>query len=129
LKKEFLEVPLRKALEKKFHKTLEQLASELIFKPLNMKDTRFFWDASVDSTRFAKWHKENGELYETYKNATANAADDLLTTVEDYSKFIVSILDGAGLSKRIYGEMVADQSRINNCKHFGLGWIIYLNEA
>ena len=32
---------LRKSLEKKFKKSLEQLASELIFNPLKMKDTRF----------------------------------------------------------------------------------------
>jgi CubicO group peptidase (beta-lactamase class C family) len=113
---------LRKALEKKFKKSLEQLASELIFKPLKMKDTRFIWDDKMDSTRFAKWHNEKGELYEIQKNKTANAADNLLTTVEDYSKFLVYILNGAGLSDKLYKEMIADQVRINDYKHFGLGW-------
>ncbi len=113
---------LRKALEKKFKKSLEQLASELIFKPLKMKDTRFIWDDKMDSTRFAKWHNEKGELYETHKNTTANAADNLLTTVEDYSKFLVYLLNGAGLSDKLYKEMIADQVRINDYKHFGLGW-------
>lgn len=113
---------LRKALEKKFKKSLEQLASELIFKPLKMKDTRFIWDDKMDSTRFAKWHNEKGGLYETQKNKTANAADNLLTTVEDYSKFLVYILNGAGLSDKLYKEMIADQVRINDYKHFGLGW-------
>lgn len=113
---------LRKALEKKFKKSLEQLASELIFKPLKMKDTKFIWDDKMDSTRFAKWHNEKGELYETQKNATANAADNLLTTVEDYSKFLVHILNGAGLSDKFYNEMVAKQVKINEYKHWGLGW-------
>jgi len=113
---------LRKAIEKRFKKSLEQLASELIFKPLKMKDTRFIWDDKMDSTRFAKWHNEKGELYEIQKNKTANAADNLLTTVEDYSKFLVYILNGAGLSDKLYKEMIADQVRINDYKHFGLGW-------
>lgn len=113
---------LRKALEKKFKKSLEQLADELIFKPLKMKDSRFIWDDKMDSTRFAKWHNEKGGLYETQKNKTANGADNLLTTVEDYSKFLVHILNGAGLSDKLYKEMVADQVRINEYKHFGLGW-------
>lgn len=113
---------LRKAIEKRSKKSLEQLASELIFKPLKMKDTRFIWDDKMDSTRFAKWHNEKGGLYETQQNKTANAADNLLTTVEDYSKFLVHILNGAGLSDKLYKEMIADQVRINDYKHFGLGW-------
>jgi CubicO group peptidase (beta-lactamase class C family) len=115
---------LKKALESKFKKPLERLASELIFKPLKMNDTRFVWDNKTDSTRFAKWHNEKGELYETYKRTTANAADDLLTTVEDYSNFLVHILDGAGLSDKLYKEMTANQVRINDYKHWGLGWWI-----
>ncbi|NOU45662.1 MAG: class A beta-lactamase-related serine hydrolase [Bacteroidales bacterium] len=113
---------LRKALENKFKKSLEQLASELIFKPLKMKDTKFIWDDKTDSTRFAKWHNEKGELYETQKNTTANAADNLLTTVEDYSGFLVHILNGAGLSDKLYKEMITNQVRINDYKHWGLGW-------
>jgi CubicO group peptidase (beta-lactamase class C family) len=113
---------LRKALEKKFKKSLEQLASELIFKPLKMKDTKFIWDEKMDSTRFAKWHNEKGELYETQINPTANAADNLLTTVEDYSKFLVHILNGAGLSDKLYKEMISNQVKINDYKHWGLGW-------
>jgi len=113
---------LRKAIEKKFKKSLEQLASELIFKPLKMKDTRFIWDDKMDSTRFAKWHNEKGELYATQKNTTANAADNLLTTVEDYSKFLVHILNGAGLSEKFYKEMITNQVKINEYKYWGLGW-------
>jgi len=113
---------LRKALEKKFKKSLEQLASELIFKPLKMKDTRFIWDEKMDSTRFARWHNEKGELYETQKNTTVNASDNLLTTVEDYSKFLVHILNGAGLSDKLYKDMITNQVKINDYKHWGLGW-------
>lgn len=87
-----------------------------------MNDTRFTWDDKIDSNKFAKWHNERGELYETLKNTTANAADNLLTTVEDYSKFMVHILNGAGLSDKLYNEMIANQVKINDYKHFGLGW-------
>lgn len=117
---------LRKALESKFKKSLAQLASELIFVPLKMNDTRFVWDDKMDSTRFAKWHNNKGERYETEKNTKVNAADNLLTTVEDYSKFLEHVLNGAGLSKKLYKEVIAEQVRINDYKHFGLGW--YMDE-
>jgi hypothetical protein len=37
---------------------------------------------------------------------------------------MVFIINGAGLSKELYGEMVAEQVRINDFKHWGLGWWI-----
>lgn len=113
---------LRKALESKFKKSLEELANELVFKPLKMKDTRYVWDEKMDTTRFARWHTDKGELYETKKNTSINAADNLLTTVEDYTKFLLHVLNGAGLSDSLYKEMLAEQVSINNNKHFGLGW-------
>lgn len=113
---------LRKALENKFHKTLSQLADSLIFKPLQMTDTKYYWDKTVDETRFAKWHDGSGNLYETNKNTTENGADDLLTTIEDYSKFMLHIMKGAGLSKDLYDQMVSSQVRIKSNKYWGLGW-------
>lgn len=118
---------LRKALESKFNKPLEQLASELIFEPLGMHDTRFFWTEAVDETRFAKWHKKDGSLYKTYKNKSANAADDLLTTVEDYCKFMVHMMNGAGLNKDLYRQIISKQVQIKQNSYFGLGWIGYEN--
>lgn len=113
---------LRRAVEHATRKTLEQLAEELIFQPLGMKDTRFYWDSTMDESRFAKWHREDGSLYNTYRSTSANGADDVLTTVEDYSRFMVHIINGAGLRKELYQEMISEQVRIQPRKYFGLGW-------
>lgn len=116
---------LRKALEKKFNKSLEQLAHELIFQPLNMNDTKYVWDKNVDTTRLAIGYDKDGIPYETVKNETPNAADDLLTTVEDYGKFLVSVINGDGLSKKVFEEMTTKQVASTKGKHFGLGFEIY----
>lgn len=118
---------LRKALESKFRKSLDELASELIFQPLGMKDTRFYWDETIDESRFAQGYKGDGTLYEADKNSSANGADNLLTTVEDYSKFMLHILNGAGLKKKLYQEMMAEQVHIKPRKYFGLGWWVDKN--
>lgn len=115
---------LRKVIEHKFETTIEKLADSLIFKSLNMKDTKFYWDNKTDETRFAKWHTEKGEIYPTKKHNTSSGADDLLTTIDDYSKFMVYIMDGADLSKELQQEMVKNQTRINENQYFGLGWYI-----
>lgn len=116
---------LRKALEKKFKKPLEQLAEELIFQPLEMRDTRFFWDAKMNGARFAVGSDKEGNAYKINKHAKANAADNLLTTVEDYGKFLVSVMNGDGLSKEIFAEMIRHQVKTKENKYFGLGWEIY----
>jgi len=116
---------LRKALEKKFHKSLQQLANELIFQPLKMVDTKYVWDNKVDTTRLAIGYNKDGKAYETVKNKTPNAADDLLTTVEDYGKFLVSLMNGDGLSKNVFAEMTKNQVASTKGKHFGLGFEIY----
>ena len=116
---------LRKALENKFEKTLDKMADELIFKPLEMRDTRFFWDAGMTETRFAVGYDAQGAAYKIPKNSRANAADDLLTTVEDYGKFMVSVMNGDGLSKEMFGEMIRHQIKTRENKYFGLGWEIY----
>jgi len=116
---------LRKALEKKFNKSLQQLANELIFQPLKMTDTKYVWDKNVDITRLATGYDKDGTAYETVKNETPNAADDLLTTVEDYGKFLVSVMNGDGLSKKVFEEMTTKQVASTKGKHFGLGFEIY----
>lgn len=116
---------LRKVLENKFHKSLNQLAAELIFEPLAMSDTKYYWDPKTDSTRFALGYDNNGIAYENVKHKTENAADDLLTTIEDYGIFLTSVMKGEGLTKDVFGEMIKDQVETKRGKHFGLGFEIY----
>jgi CubicO group peptidase (beta-lactamase class C family) len=115
---------LKKALENKFKIPLKQLVDSLVFKPLKMKDTRMSWDKKMNESRFAKWHTPEGVLHETYKNTKVSAADDLLTTIEDYTKFIMHVLNGAELSKPLQKEMSKQQAIVNAYKSWGLGWWI-----
>jgi CubicO group peptidase (beta-lactamase class C family) len=116
---------LRKALENKFNKSLEQLANELIFQPLKMTDTRYVWDKNIDTSRLAIGYDKDGNPYETIMNKTPNAADDLLTTIEDYGKFLVSIMNSDGLTQKVFNEMISHQVESSRGKHFGLGFEIY----
>jgi len=116
---------LRKALEKKFKKSLQQLANELIFQPLKMTDTKYIWDKNVDTIRLAIGYDKDGKAYEIVKNKIPNAADDLLTTVEDYGNFLVSVMNSDGLSKIVFEEMTKNQVASTKGKHFGLGFEIY----
>ena len=116
---------LRKALEKKFRKPLEQLAKELIFQPLDMNNTNYIWDQNTEVTRFAIGYNTEGQPYPIEKNQTANAADDLHTTISDYGNFMVSVMKGKNLKPEVYKEMINKQVKIKENKYFGLGFEIY----
>jgi len=116
---------LRKALEKKFHKTLDQLASELVFFPLKMNDSQFIWNDKIDLLRYAVNYDKDGNAYDLTKNKTASAADDLLTTVEDYGRFLSSVMNSEGLSKKVFDDMISHQVQTKKNKYFGLGFEIY----
>jgi len=113
---------LRKSLEVKFGKSIEQLADSLIFKPVKMTDTHFWWDKKMDENRYAKNHDKDGIQLETHKYYEANAAANLLTTVEDYGNFIAHILNGGGLSQSLFNEMTTSQIKLKENDYFGLGW-------
>lgn len=116
---------LRKALEKKFNKKLEQLAEELVFKPLKMNDSQLVWNDKLDLSRFAIGYDNKGNAYEPTKLKTANAADDLMTTISDYGSFLCSVMNSEGLSQKVFEEMNAHQVQTKKDKYFGLGFEIY----
>jgi CubicO group peptidase (beta-lactamase class C family) len=117
---------LRQALENKFHRSLEQLADSLIFKPLQMQNTSFLWNDQMLS-HFAFPHNSKGEKMEFNKNTTPNAADMLRTTVADYCNFMLSVMKSNGLSEQLFKQMISPQVKITENKYMGLGWAIYTN--
>lgn len=115
---------LRHALENKFHRSLDQLADSIIFKPLGMRDTYFTWKAD-DSHRFAYPFDPKGIQLEVIKNTVPNAADLLKTTITDYCKFACWMLRGGGLENRLFQEMVSHQVQTKTAAYMGLGWAVY----
>jgi len=123
---------LRKYLENRFNLTIEELSDSLIFKPLRMYDTKVSWKENIDTTRYALNHDKMGKLIPTVRNMQANGADHLLSTIEDYSKFGLYVLNGGFLSNELYSEMITKHVVVNEYSSFGLGWEIvpnFVNES
>jgi CubicO group peptidase (beta-lactamase class C family) len=119
---------LKKALESKFGKKLEKLMDSLVFKPLEMKDSYLVFDKRIDQSRVAAWHDTLGKpVYDNKMFPVANAADDLVTTVEDYGKFMVAVMNGFGLPKALYAEMIQPLALMRPEKYMGLGWAVNQN--
>ncbi len=118
---------LKKALERKLQKSLEQLADSILFKPLGMRDTKFRWDNESEKSRFAYRHDAEGKEYEYQGCTKTSAASGLLTTIEDFSTFGIYVMNKGGLSDSLYNEMITTQVNIKKNFDQGLGWQIVRN--
>jgi CubicO group peptidase (beta-lactamase class C family) len=120
---------LREALEHKFGQPLDKLSNTFVFQPFHMSDTRYYWDKSMDESRYAGAHDKEGNPLPIEKWYEAHAANLLLITIGDYSKFGVNVLEGAGLAKEVYADMVSPhlpQGKVSSSgkNPFGLCWLL-----
>lgn len=113
---------LRKALEHKFNKSLAALSDSVLFKPLGMNDSYFVWNDKIKNTRFAFGHDGQGDIYEGQDWGTVNAAASILMSTEDFGKFLIYVMDGAGLSPKLYNDMISPQVNVREHVARGLGW-------
>jgi CubicO group peptidase (beta-lactamase class C family) len=113
---------LRQALEHKFGMPFEKMVDSLLFKPLEMSETHFYWNSEVDSTLYANRHHEDGSPFELETWYTANPSNLVLATVSDYAKFGLGVMKSFGLSAAVYEEMITNQARLQHDKEWGLGW-------
>lgn len=118
---------LRQSLEQKFKMPIEALAEKLLFKPFKMRDTRFYWDETMDEKRYANRFHADGTPFELETWKTANAANLVLVTVRDYGKLGIEVMKGSGLSEKVFKEMISTQTVLENKKEFGLGWSLVKN--
>lgn len=115
---------LKKAMEARFKMPLQEIVTKYLFFPDGMTDTHFFWDEGSEESRYAVAHDKDAKPYEIRKNREASAADLLMTTVMDYSRFALGVLQKKQLSPEVWQEMIRIGAPDQNSK-FGLGWEIY----
>jgi len=78
---------LQLAIQNILNKDLQQIADELVFKPLAMKNSSFIWKDEFESAA-AFGHDDKSEQIQRMSFFLPNAAFSLLTTATDYQIFL-----------------------------------------
>lgn len=99
---------LAKYAEKKLGMPFEQLVESTIFEPLAMKNSSMAV-RKENFSRIAKPMDENGKFHGHYchpsgycsSEGSSSAAANLVMTVSDYAKFLISSIKGEGLSAKL----------------------------
>jgi D-alanyl-D-alanine-carboxypeptidase/D-alanyl-D-alanine-endopeptidase len=111
-------VYLQVILEKITGKPFEELAQEIVFKPLGMENSSFEWQPKFEQD-YAHGHNQKGEAYKKDKDNEPRAPSTLETTFEDYNKFLGAALNRELLSKDSWNEIFSPQVRIRTLRQFG----------
>lgn len=123
-------VYLARVLEELTGLELEELARREVFEPLGMESSAFVWRPAFEG-RAAAGHDEWKESLGVRRRDEANAAASLLTTAEDYARFLIALLEGRGLRAATLEEaltrqvQVASNERVEDTTgrlYWGLGW-------
>ncbi|NRB53404.1 MAG: beta-lactamase family protein [Saprospiraceae bacterium] len=91
-------------------KGLEALFQERIAVPIGLSHTRFIQD-STNLARKAKPYKEGMKLKSSFTNEAFGAAYGVHTEAQDFSKWLIAVLDEALLKKESYAVLFEDQVR------------------
>jgi len=111
-------VYLQTVIEKITGKSLEQLMTEKIFTPFNMMNSAYTWLPRFEAD-YALGYNNKGKSYEKDKDNEARSPSTLETTLDDYAKFIETLLQGKALKKQSRIEMFKPQIRLRSISQFG----------
>jgi len=90
---------------------LNDFMKRMVLDQLGMKSSSYVWQERYDSLKTSR-HNALGEPSPQIK-ATPNAAASLLTTAEDYARFIAAIMSGSGLKPETQKNMLTPQIRVD----------------
>jgi CubicO group peptidase (beta-lactamase class C family) len=98
-------------------KGLEELAREKIFLPLAMTRTSYIWKPEFESD-YAVGYNEKEKPVRFKRRTRADAAGSMETTIADYTRFMIAVNQGRGLSSYAYHEMLGPQIAIHSAHQF-----------
>lgn len=107
-------VLLQKTLEHITGKSLEQLAREQVFIPLQMANSSYVWQPRF-AEEAATGHDKAGRPTEIRRFSKPNAGFSLLSTATDYNQFVQALLTGAGLQPATHQLLLKPASEANRC--------------
>jgi CubicO group peptidase (beta-lactamase class C family) len=108
---------LQMVIEKITGKGLEELAVNIVFRPIGMDQTSYMWQERFENN-YALGYDENDKPLEKKRRMTPGAAGSMETTLADYARFIEFIMQKRGLSQQMYRVMMTPEIPIYSKRMF-----------
>jgi len=108
-------------------KDYETICRERVFIPFQMTNTSMVWQKRFEDN-ICFGHNAKGEIYELMKWKEASAAGSMSTTLDDYTKFFIILMQGKGLSEIRIAVLIKPQVRIKSRQQFGPDALVDCND-
>ncbi len=105
-------VLLQKAVEQITGKPLNDYMQEAVFTPLGMAHSSYVWKPAFEN-EVAVGYDIGGAAVDLHKMGQANAAASLMTTAEDYAKFLDAVLQRKGLQPATLRDLETPQIAVD----------------
>ena len=130
---------LGRFIEKKMNQSFEALAEQYLFQPLKMYNTTYSYREWIDGrVAYPQDAKGNVRKPDVMEKGKWSGGNHLITSINDYSRFLISIMNEEDISVKIakqrdsinslIGDFIAikhDTSHLNaEHRGWGLGWTI-----
>lgn len=112
-------VMLQKAVEAITQQPLEKFMAITVFEPLGMAQSSYVFEPRF-ATKFAAARRADTELIRRPPLKEAVSAYSLHTSTEDYSRFVLAVLNNSDYLKKITDKAVSVDAQLNLT--WGLGW-------
>lgn len=113
---------LQRVVEVVAGEPLNTTLHRLIFEPLGMRRSSYIWQTAFE-TNYADPHDAEMASGTMIRPSEPNAAGSLLTTADDFARFLQAVLSGAGLSRETAGLWFEPQVHMADMPiAWGLGW-------
>jgi len=99
-------------------KTLQAIAKEEVFAPLQMQHTSMIWEKPFENN-FSYAYFKDGKKYGSERRESSRAAGSMTTTASDYARFYIQLMTSKGLSKTNLQQMLAPQIAVTSKRGFG----------
>lgn len=99
---------LQRAVEKIKGKSLDEVAREMVFGPLDMPNTSYGWLPQYDTIAVNGFNR-SGVNRGQGRHPRENSAYTLRTNATEYSRFVNALMKGEGLSEAAHKEMFTHQ--------------------
>jgi CubicO group peptidase (beta-lactamase class C family) len=113
-------VYLSKVIEKITGLSLEDFMQLMVLQPLGMTSSSYIWQDKYDTLKAFR-HDNFGDTTGRWRPTVGNPAASLTTNAVDYSRFIIAVLNGTGLKKETWRQMIRPQIRVTD-KYPEIAW-------
>ena len=113
---------LQRVIETMTGRALDELADDLVFRPLGMTHSSYRWREEYKENLSSSYNGEKEKMPVKQEALVGYSAWSLYATMEDYARFVIHIMTAWGEPGTVSSRMLMPAATVVDGVQWGLGW-------